>query len=110
MKKLMCGVLFGIAVLFAGVAVADEVPAVEGQTVEAAAPSVDASQTASESCGVDAAGLPLSELQKGEPQPNAVCGCRDLCKNDGQCELFYGPGSVCLPTGPCGCRQCFAAS
>jgi len=34
--------------------------------------------------------------------------CRDLCKNDRQCERLYGPGAVCLPDGPCGCRECFA--
>lgn len=50
----------------------------------------------------------LEELLAPPPQP--VCSCRDLCRNDAQCELFYGPGSQCVPVGPCACKECLATS
>lgn len=38
------------------------------------------------------------------------CGCVDLCRFDYQCVLLYGPGSECVPVGPCQCKECTATS
>lgn len=42
------------------------------------------------------------------PPAQAVCSCRDLCRNDAQCVLLYGPGSQCVPVGSCQCKECLA--
>lgn len=42
------------------------------------------------------------------PPAQSTCSCRDLCRTDAQCALLYGPGSQCVPVGPCQCKECQA--
>jgi len=86
-------------------------PAVAGEDPEV--PPVQAAQAAEPEAvqpeAAEAEPAPsLEELLAPPAQP--VCSCRDLCRNDAQCELLYGPGSQCVPVGPCQCRECQATS
>lgn len=84
-----------------GPAVASEVPPVEAAqagTTEAVPPEA-----------AEAGPAPsLEELLAPPAQP--ACSCLDLCRSDAQCELFFGPGSQCVPVGPCQCKECQATS
>lgn len=46
------------------------------------------------------------EALLGDDDATLVCSCLDLCQSDAQCVFFYGPGSQCLPMGPCDCKEC----
>ena len=49
----------------------------------------------------------IGELDVRELSANS-CNCRDLCRNDLFCIFLNGPGSQCVPVGPCGCKECTA--
>lgn len=104
MKKLLALATVLIACLLAGPAVAEEAPAPEPTQAEAQADeAVD--QVAAESCMTVAENPLQIESPMDVPVQN-VCSCKDLCKRDQHC----GEGGVCLPAGPCGCKQCFYSS
>ncbi len=104
MKKLLVLALVWIACLAAGPAFAEEAPAPE--LVQAEAQATEAADPATaESCDV----ADTNPLQIDSPMDvpvQNVCTCKDLCKRDQHC----GEGGVCLPAGPCGCKQCFYSS
>jgi len=50
----------------------------------------------------------IGEFDVRELSANS-CNCRDLCSNDLICILLNGPGSQCVPVGPCGCKECTAS-
>ena len=59
-------------------------------------------------CGAPAASSPLFPNVFDVAQSS--CDCRDQCFSDFQCVLLHGPGSQCLPVGPCQCKECSATS
>ena len=88
----MCAALT-VALAIVVVPTLDNEAAVETPTVEWVAP-LNQDFTSPETCDVETE----SWLQ--------ACNCIDVCKNDRQCRFFNGPGSQCVPVGPCGCKEC----
>lgn len=88
-----------LLVSVAGPAAATEEPESPAVPAPAQAPEPDVAEEAPPAPALD-------ELLM--PQPEPVCGCRDVCRNDAQCELIFGPGSQCVPVGPCACKECQA--
>jgi len=83
-------------------------PAVAGEEPDPSTPAVEAQAAAPESADAASPAPALEELLIPPAQP--VCSCRDLCRNDAQCVLLFGPGSQCVPVGPCACKECLATS
>lgn len=102
-KNLLFGLALALFLCFGGVALAEP-------TDMATEPApVEVTSTDAEACVVELETqilLPATVLDQVQ-QEN--CGCRDLCLSDSQCVLQHGPGAVCQPQGPCGCKECSVA-
>lgn len=83
-------------------------PAVAAEDPDPSAPAVEVTVAAPEAADAVSPAPPLEELLTPPAQP--ACSCKDRCKTDAQCELLFGPGSQCVPVGPCQCKECLATS
>ena len=106
MKQWFVLVLVALATFCAAPLLADEAPMTEPMPAEAPAEAPAETAPVADDCEVTSTDHPLGLVSPLDVPVSAACSCKDLCKRDNHC----GAGGVCLPAGPCGCKQCFYSS